>query len=215
MVRLGIRFRAVLHLSQKGMVIKMNMQGIVASDSTNLLNYSKNLNKNSVSLFGFQKFLSAAIQKTEETSTFSGAEQSLKEIYPDLKYHVLDASQFTYWNRLDFPVSAFYKETVDENTVNELKTWKPKTQTATGYEPYVQSDLEKIQKGIHVVMIHPAVQEKINQDTEYTKKIVAKIQKYFENDIRINAAIDPESVKSMSQSTEHRAVTLHARVPYG
>lgn len=48
-------------------------------------------------------------------------------------------------------------------------------------------------------MIHPAVQEKMDNDPEYAKQIVAKIQRYFENDMRTNAAIDPESIRSMSQ----------------
>ena len=130
---------------------------------------------------------------------FVSAEQSLKQLYPDLKYQVLDAAQFRYFNRLDFPTSKLYEDTIDESTINQLASWKPKTQTATGYEPWVQKDLEKIPKGLHVVLIHPDVQQKMEQDSDYAKQIVAKIEKYFDDDIRINAAIDPRSVKSMSQ----------------
>lgn len=177
----------------------MNIRRTAALDCSNLLNDS-NHNSKSAPALNFQKILNTAAQKASKTDTFVNAEQSLKEIYPDLKYHVLDTSQFKYWNRLDFPTSKFYEDTIDENTINELKFWSPKTQTATGYEPLVQRDLEKIQKGLHVVMIHPAVQEKMDQDPAYAKQIVSKVQKYFDNDIRMNAAIDPESVKSMSQS---------------
>lgn len=180
-----------------------NVASFASLDYFSLLNYPNNVNNDSsVPALDFQKILSTATRKTEKsekTSTFVNAEQSLKEIYPDLKYHVLDASQFKYWNRLDFPTSKLFKDKIDENTINELRAWKPQAQTATGYEPWVQRDLEKIQQGLHVVMIHPAVQEKMDKDPGYAKQIVAKIQKYFKNDIQLNAAIDPESVKSMSQ----------------
>lgn len=148
----------------------------------------------------FEKILSAmTTQQTGKTEMFVSTEQSLKELYPGLKYQVLDASQFTYFNRLDFPTSKLYGDTIDESTINQLVSWRPKTQTATGYEPWVQKELEKIPRGAHVVLIHPDVQQKMEQDSDYAKQIVAKIQKYFDDDIRINAAIDPESVKSMSQ----------------
>ena len=176
------------------------MPGVTALNSLNRFNNTANINSGIT--FDFQKILNSVSQKAEEsgkTDTFVSAEQSLKKIYPDLKYHVLDASQFTYWNRLDFPTSAFYKDTVDKSTINELRAWKPKTQTATGYESWVQHDLEKIQPGLHVVMIHPAVQEKMDIDPKYAKQIVEKIERYFEDDIRTNAAIDSDSVESMSQ----------------
>lgn len=191
------------------------MQEVAGLDYTNLLNYSKNLNGSSISTLDFQKIMWAASQKVEKTSTFVSAEKSLKEIYPDLKYQVLDASQFKYWNRLDFPSSKLYEDTIDEYTIKELREWRPTTQTATGYEPWVQRDKEKIQKGIHVVMIHPTVQEKMDQDPDYAKKIVTKIQKYFEDDIRVNATIDPDSVKSMSQLvtiTENGEIGFHETV---
>ena len=196
----------------------MNMQGVTALNNFNLLNYSNNFNSNLAPALDFQRILSTVTQTTEEpeeTDTFVSAEQSLREIYPDLKYHVVDASQFTYWNRLDFPTSAFFADTVEESTINELRAWKPKTRTATGYEPWVQRDLEGIQPGLHAVMIHPAVQEKMDNDPEYAKQIVAKIQRYFENDIRTNAAIDPESIKSMSQLvsiTEDGEIGFHHTV---
>lgn len=132
------------------------MQTVTALNSFNFRNHSSNSN-GSPSALGFHEILNAVTQTPEgpkKTNTFVSAEQSLKEVYPDLKYHVLDASQFTYWNRLDFPTSAFFKDTVDEGTVSELRAWRPRSQTATGYESWV----ENIQPGIHAVMIHPTVQ---------------------------------------------------------
>lgn len=194
----------------------MSIQGIETLNYNNLLNYVQSINNSSIPISEFKKVLSAAAsQQTEKTETFVSAEQSLKERYPGLKYQVLDASQFTYFNRLDFPTSKLYGDIIDETTINQLKSWKPKTQTSNGFEPWVQTELEKIPIGAHVVLIHPNVQKKMEQDTEYAKKINEKIQKYFDDDIRLNAAIDPESVKSMSQLvtiTEDGEIGFHETV---
>lgn len=178
------------------------MQGVISIQNSILLNNPNNINNHSMSTLGFQKVLSTLMQTiegSEKNETFVSAEQSLKELYPGLKYQVLDASQFSYFNRLDFPTSKLYGDSISESTINELKSWKPKTQTASGYEPWVQRELEKIPNGLHVVLIHPDVQKKMEQDSEYAEQIVTKIQRYFDTDIRVNEALDPDSVKSMSQ----------------
>ena len=178
----------------------MSIQSVEALNYTNFMNYLQHIGSNSSSVSDFRKILNtASTQKTEKAETFVNAEQSLKELYPGLKYQVVDTSQFKYFNRLDFPISKLYGDTIDENTINELKSWKPTTPTATGHEPWVQRDLEKIPNGLHAVFIHPDVQKKMEQDPDYAKQITAKIQKYFDDDIRTNAAIDPESVLGMSQ----------------
>lgn len=194
----------------------MSIQGIEALNYNNLLNYVQSVNNSSVPISDFKKILSvAANQQTKKAENFVTAEQSLKEIYPGLKYQVLDASQFTYFNRLDFPTSKLYGDVIDETTIDQLKSWKPKTRTSNGFEPWVQTELEKIPIGAHVVLINPNVQKKMEQDTGYAKKITEKIQKYFDDDIRLNAAIDPESVKSMSQLvsiTEDGEIGFHETV---
>lgn len=191
----------------------MNMQqGVTALDSFRLSNRNNNLYSNKVSSSDFENMLNIAEKKVEKTSTFISAKQSLQDTYPDLKYHVMDASQFTYWNRLDFPDSKLFEENID---VEALKAWKPTKQTATGYEPWVQRDLEKIPKGLHAVFIHPTTQKNMDADPEYAKRIVNKIEKYFENDIKINEKIDPESIKGMSQAvtvTEDGEIGLHVTV---
>lgn len=177
----------------------MNIYGVGARDYLNALNYSESAIENSRFGLDFRELLGTTLKNANNNSPFVSAEHSLKEIYPDLKYHVLDASRFKYWERLDFPTSKLFKDTVDENTIQELSSWKPKTRLASGFEPWVQRDLEKIPNGLHVVIIHPAVQERMNSDPAYAKQIVAKVKKYFDDDIRLNAAIDPTSVESMSQ----------------
>ncbi|ASA20183.1 hypothetical protein [Paenibacillus donghaensis] len=190
----------------------MGVQGVTGLDDFRLFLTNSKQHNSKVAMSDFKNILNAAEQNVKQSNTFMSAKQSLQETYPDLKYHVLDSSQFTYWNRLDFPDSKLFEDAVD---VKALQSWKPNTVTATGYEPWVQRDLEKIQKGLHVVFIHPAAQEKMDQDPEYAKRVVDKIEKYFENDIKINKAIDPESVKHMSQAvsiTEDGQIGLHVTV---
>lgn len=143
----------------------MNLQRVAALDYSTLRSRNNSLYNNKVSSSDFKNMLNIAEQKAEKASTFISAKQSLQDTYPGLKYHVLDASQFTYWNRLDFPDSKIFEENID---VEALKAWKPKRSTATGYEPWVQRDLEKIPKGLHVVFIHPTTQKKMDEDPEYT-----------------------------------------------
>ncbi|WP_019913921.1 hypothetical protein [Paenibacillus sp. HW567] len=188
------------------------MQGVTPLDYSRTLDLNSNHYYNKAGASDFDKILDTTKQKVEKTTAVISAKSSLQEKYPDLKYHVLDSSQFTYWNRLDFPDSKLFEDLID---VEALKSWKPNTPTATGYEPWVQRDLEKIQKGLHVVFVHPTTQEKMDKDPEYAKLIVDKIEKYFENDIKINKAIDPESVKHMSQAvtiTEDGQIGMHVTV---
>lgn len=176
------------------------MQGIQSLNNSHMLNSILSTQNCQPQLPSFEKALkSAALEQAELSEPFTNAEQHLKDLYPGLKYQTLDASQFTYFNRLDFPTSKLYGDTIGADTINSLKSWKPGTQASNGFEPWVQRELEKIPVGAHVVLIHPDVQKKMEHDSEYAKKIAAKIQTYFDDDIRLNAAIDPESVKSMSQ----------------
>jgi hypothetical protein len=187
--------------------MKMKIPGATAFDYSSLIHKKTNLFISKAAASDFQNIFNREEKRANNPSGFSSAKQSLQDKYPDLKYHVLDASQFTYWNRLDFPDSKLF--------VGTLKAWKPGTPTATGYEPWVQRDLEKIQKGLHVVFVHPVTQAKMDKDPEYAKQIADKIEKYFENDIRTNEAIDPESIKQMSQAvtiTEDGEIGLHVTV---
>lgn len=127
----------------------------------------------------------------------SSIEEILKQKYPQLSYHVSDASKFTYWNRLDFPFSEVFKENMDEN---KLKNWKPTTPYATGYEDYVQRDRLSIPQGAYSVIIHPDVQKRMEMDSTYAQKILDKIDKHFQDTIRINEAIDPGCTIGMKQA---------------
>lgn len=141
----------------------------------------------------FSKLLSEQI---EEVYT-SNIEAVLKEKYPQLTYHVCDASKFVYWNRLDFPFSEIFKENMDES---KLDNWRPTTAHATGYEDYVQKDRISIPQGAYSVIIHPDVQKKMMMDSTYEQKILDKIDRHFQDTIEINEAIAPGCTIGMKQA---------------
>lgn len=141
----------------------------------------------------FSKLLNEQIEEVYS----SGIEAALKEKYPQLSYHVCDASKFVYWNRLDFPFSEIFKENMD---VNKLENWRPATAHATGYEDYVQKDRLSIPQGAYSVIIHPDVQKKMQMDSTYAQKIMDKIDRHFQDTIEINEAITPGCTIGMKQA---------------
>lgn len=177
----------------------MNTQGVTTLNYFDLIKNTFGINSNTT--IDFQKILSAATQKTESAS----AEEMLKDIYPDLKYHVADSSGFKYWNRLDFPVHKVYQDTID---VEYLNSWKPTRPTATGFEPDVQANLNTIPRGLHVILIHPTCQERMDKDPEYAKKIVEKVNRYFENDFNTNKALADAADIDYSKDRMSQAVCI-------
>lgn len=140
----------------------------------------------------FSTVLDAQVRKISSSSI----EEVLKEKYPLLSYHVCDASKFTYSYRLDFPFSELFKENIDEN---KLVNWRPTTPYATGYEDYVQRDRLSIPQGAYSVIIHPDVHKRMEADSEYAQIILNKIDKHFQDTIKINEAISPGCTIGMKQ----------------
>ena len=173
----------------------MNIHGLGLNNSSDILRYFNGLRNNSS--VNFSSLLSAITQETENVAFC--AEQYLRGLYPDLRYHVVDSSGFEHFNRLDFPVHLLYKDTIDDNVVEYLNSWKPTRQNATGFEPDVQRNLMTIQRGANVVLIHPKTQQRMNNDPEYAKIIANKIQSWFEHDYSRNKAFDPESANGIVQ----------------
>ena len=141
----------------------------------------------------FSKLLS---EQMEEVNS-SDIEAALKEKYPQLSYHVCDASKFVYWDRVDFPFSEIFKEKMDES---KLENWRPATAHATGYEDYVQKDRLSIPQGAYSVIIYPDVQKKMQIDSTYAQKIFDKIDRHFQDTIEINEAIASGCTIGMKQA---------------
>lgn len=122
-------------------------------------------------------------------------ESMLKEKYPNLKYHVFDGSS-SYWRtRNDYPHYLLYQDNIDTKA---LENWKP-----SGENPFYGSidgvftapkeikALSSVPVGSMAVVIHPKVQERMENDPEYAKEIYDRITKWFEFDKTRNEAIMP------------------------
>ena len=96
-------------------------------------------------------------------------ETMLKAKYPNIHYHVFDASS-GYWR------------------------------TRNDYPHYLIHALGNVPPGSKAVVIHPKVQERMEQDPAYAQEIFAKIDTWFAFDVARNEAIMPGSTWDMSQA---------------
>ena len=131
-------------------------------------------------------------------------EGMLKAKYPNLKYHVFDASS-SYWRtRNDYPHYLLYQDDIDTEA---LENWKP-----TGENPFYGSiggvftapkeikALSSVPVGTTAVVIHPKVQQRMEKEPEYAKEIYDRINKWFEFDAARNEAIMPGITARTSRS---------------
>ncbi len=132
-------------------------------------------------------------------------ETMLKAKYPNICYHVFDASS-SYWRtRNDYPHYLLYQD--GDKAKETLENWQP-----TGANPFYGSidgrftapkeihALGKVPPGSKAVVIHPKVQERMEQDPAYAQEIFAKIDTWFAFDVVRNEAIMPGSTWDMSQA---------------
>lgn len=144
---------------------------------------------------------SSGIEETEALAL----ETMLKAKYPNIHYHVFDASNGYWRTRTDYPHYLLYQ---DGNKAKEtLENWQP-----TGSNPFYGSidgrftapkeihALANVPPGSKAVVIHPKVQERMEQDPAYAQEIYAKIDTWFAFDAARNEAILPGSSWDMSQA---------------
>ena len=132
-------------------------------------------------------------------------ETMLKAKYPNIHYHVFDASSGYWRTRNDYPHYLLYQE--GDKAKETLENWQP-----TGANPFYGSvdgqfiapseikALSSVPLGSKAVVIHPAVQERMEQDPAYAQEIFAKIDTWFAFDVARNEAIMPGSTWDMSQA---------------
>lgn len=134
----------------------------------------------------------AEATKTEKVT----AESLLREKYPNLVYHVFDASS-SYWRtRNDYPHYLLYQEDLDPA---RIENWKP-----SGPDPaYAESKeiraIGAVPPGSRAAVIHPKVQERMERDPEYAKEIAARIDAWFTFDLLRNEALMPGRSWELSQ----------------
>ena len=132
-------------------------------------------------------------------------ETMLKAKYPNIHYHVFDASSGYWRTRNDYPHYLLYQD--GDKAKETLENWQP-----TGVNPFYGSidgrftapkeihALGNVPPGSKAVVIHPKVQERMEQDPAYAQEIFAKIDTWFAFDVARNEAIMPGSTWDMSQA---------------
>ena len=132
-------------------------------------------------------------------------ETMLKAKYPNIHYHVFDASSGYWRTRNDYPHYLLYQD--GDKAKETLENWQP-----TGANPFYGSidgrftapkeihALGNVPPGSKAVVIHPKVQERMEQDPAYAQEIFAKIDTWFAFDVARNEAIMPGCTADMSQA---------------
>lgn len=134
-------------------------------------------------------------QETAQTAAPS-LEERLKARYPGLAYHVFDGSS-RYWRyRQDYPFHKIYQQDID---VSEIENWKPSGPNPDPLDSRVQRNLGSIPPGSKAVIIHPKVQQRMEEDPAYADEIYARIEAWFTFDQVRNEAILPGCTVGMSQ----------------
>ncbi len=132
-------------------------------------------------------------------------ETMLKAKYPNIHYHVFDASSGYWRTRNDYPHYLLYQD--GDEAKETLENWQP-----AGDNPFYGSidgrftapkeihALGNVPPGSKAVVIHPKVQERMEQDPAYAQEIFAKIDTWFAFDVARNEAIMPGCTAGMSQA---------------
>lgn len=144
--------------------------------------------------------------RTEKTEQIQPAslEERLKAKYPNLAYHVFDASTSCWRTRNDYPHYLLYQQGTDTQA---LENWAP-----DGANPFYGSvdgqfiapkeirALGSLPPGSKAVVIHPKVQQRMEEDPAYADEIMARIEGWWAFDVARNEAMFPGSTAMMSQS---------------
>ena len=142
--------------------------------------------------------------ETTEATEAPSLETMLKAKYPNIHYHVFDASSGYWRTRNDYPHYLLYQQDCDTKA---LENWKP-----SGPNPFYGSidgqfiapkeihALGNVPPGSKAVVIHPDVQKRMEEDPDYAYEIMATIDNWFAYDVARNEAIMPGCTADMSQA---------------
>ncbi|MCM1334195.1 MAG: hypothetical protein NC084_09105 [Bacteroides sp.] len=124
-------------------------------------------------------------------------EEMLRAKYPNLMYHVFDASS-SYWRtRNDFPHYLLYQKD-SERAAAAIENFTP-----SGANPFYGSvdgrfiapkeirALASVPPGSRAVVIHPKVQARMEEEPEYALEIMARIEAWWAFDVARNEAMMP------------------------
>lgn len=112
-------------------------------------------------------------------------EEMLRNVHPQLTYHVMDCSSSN-WIRNDFPHYKLFQSNV---SAAEIENWQPSGEEPTQANSPACHALSRVAPGSVAVVIHPTVQAKMEEDPEYAREIFERIEAWFAFDEVRNAAI--------------------------
>ena len=132
--------------------------------------------------------------KAEQLSNVQGfsVEELLKAKYPGLVYNVGDGTSSDWRTRNDYPFEALFQE--NDKSASMIENWRP-----TGTNPKNQRYLA-VAPGSKAVMIHPKAQERMEQEPEFARQVMERIESWWTYDIARNEAILPGCTAGMSQA---------------
>lgn len=139
------------------------------------------------------------------TDEIQGAtlEEMLVSVHPQLSYHVMDCSSKN-WIRNDFPHYKLFQKNVNKY---EIENWRPSGDEPTQANSPASHKLGQVAPGSVAVVIHPAVQQKMEENPEYAREIFERIEAWFAFDDARNAAIRAAHGETGS-GIEKRAVAI-------
>ena len=124
-------------------------------------------------------FSNAVAAKMAEKTESVGLKDMWQARFPGAYYHTMDASNIPQgvWDRNDFPFEKFFRNDLDESTIN----WKPNRANPAMDSSGVQSRLHSI-AGQKSIVVPPALEEKMKNDPALARSIMAKIENYIVTD---------------------------------
>lgn len=132
----------------------------------------------------FQEVMRArAAQQTMAAANAGGGanrvnplESMLKRKYPGLVYHVMDTLGPYWGQRNDYPFHKLFQEGTDPR---EIQNWTPSGPDPSPSDPRVQANVQSIPPGSKAVVVHPAVQMRMQEDPAYAQLIMKRIDAWF------------------------------------
>jgi len=132
-------------------------------------------------------------------------ETGLKGKYPNLIYHVFDASSGYWRTRTDYPHYLLYRE--GDEAKRTLTDWMPSGPNPfcgfTGGRftaPKEICALGDVRPGSKAVVVHPEAQARMERDPARAGEIQARVEAWFSFDAARNEAAAPGSAAGMSQA---------------
>lgn len=125
-------------------------------------------------------------------------EEMLHVKYPNLYYHVFDAGSGYWKTRNDYPHHLLYRPA--GKAADTLENWTPSGPNPDDCASKEIRALGSVPPCSKAVVIHPAVQARMEEDPEYAYEIMAKIDTWFLFDAMRNEAVQPGCSAEISQA---------------